>query len=63
MAEMIDFFIKKYPNTNPLIPLKAVVYFDDIDPNIDPPKLIKKLPITKIKKRIIDAVIQSKKIF
>ena len=48
---------------NPLIPLKAINYFDDIDPEIDPPKLKKKLPLAEIKKRINDSVLHSKKKF
>ncbi len=36
LNEMIEFYTIKYPRFNPLIPLKAVAYFDDIDPAIDP---------------------------
>ncbi len=56
MAEMISFFEKKYSYANPLIALKAVTYFDDIDENIDPPKLLQPLPLTLIKKRILHAI-------
>lgn len=63
MSQMLDFFVLKYPDTNPLIPLKAVTYFDDIDPNIDPPKLLKPLPLQEIKKRIKDGVLHAHKIF
>ena len=55
MSEMIDFFTKKYSYSNPLIALKAVTYFDDIDENTDPPKLLHPLPLAAIKKRILDA--------
>lgn len=63
LHEMIGFYATKYPNFNPLIPLRAVSYFDDIDPAIDPPKLRAKLPLDKIKKRISDSVIHSHKKF
>lgn len=63
LHQMIEFYTIKYPHFNPLIPLKAINYFDDIDPAIDPPKLRKKLPFAKIKKRIDDAVLHSKKTF
>lgn len=63
MNQMLDFFVVKYPDTNPLIPLKAITYFDDIDENIDPPKLLQPLPFIKIKNRINDAVLHAKKIF
>lgn len=61
IKEMLNFFCIKYPLTNPLIPLKALNYFDDIDENIDPPKLFKTLPIKEIKKRIDDAILHSNK--
>lgn len=61
LHEMIEFYTIKYPNFNPLIPLKAINYFDDIDPAIDPPKLRNKLPLNEIQKRINDSVLHSKK--
>ena len=63
LHEMIEFYTLKYPRFNPLIPLKAINYFDDIDPAIDPPKLRSKLPLSKIKKRIQDSVLHSRKKF
>ncbi len=63
LNEMIEFYTVKYPRFNPLIPLKAINYFDDIDPAIDPPKLKAKLPLSKIKKRIQDSVLHSRKKF
>ncbi len=63
LHEMIEFYSAKYPRFNPLIPLKAINYFDDIDPAIDPPKLRDKLPLSKIKKRIQDSVLHSRKKF
>jgi hypothetical protein len=63
LNEMVSFFQIKYPHLNPLIVLKSLSYFDDIDPDMDPPKMKVKLPITKILKRINQAVLQSNKIF
>lgn len=63
MDEMISFYAAKYPHFNPLIALRSVNYFDDIDPAADPPKLREKLPLVEIKKRINDAVLHSKKRF
>lgn len=63
MDEMIRFFMEKYTYSNPLIALKAVTYFDDIDENIDPPKLLKPLPLQKIRDRILDASLHSHKKF
>jgi hypothetical protein len=63
MNDMISFFRKKYSYTNPLIALRAVTYFDDIDENMDPPKLLHPLKTEQIKKRIRDAVLKPGKIF
>lgn len=63
LNQMIEFYTIKYPHFNPLIPLKAVSYFEDIDPSIDPPKLRAKLPLPEIKNRITDAVLHSRKKF
>ena len=62
-GSMIDFFQIKYPQTNPLIPIKAINYFDDIDETIDPPKLLSPLPLSEIKKRIQSATLHPHKIF
>jgi hypothetical protein len=61
--KMLGFFEIKYPTVNPLIPLKAINYFDDIDENIDPPKLLNPLSLKQIRQRINDAVLHSEKVF
>jgi hypothetical protein len=53
MDQLIGFFVKKYSYSNPLIALKAVTYFEDIDENTDPPKLLQPLSLPAIKKRIL----------
>jgi hypothetical protein len=63
IKKMLEFYSKKYPIMNPVIALRAITYFDDIDPNIDPPKLVTPLPLEKIKKRIVHAVQHSNKTF
>lgn len=63
MSELVAFYAQKYPRFNPLIALRAVSYFDDIDPSIDPPKLRNKLPLDKIKNRINESVLHSRKKF
>ncbi len=63
MNQMIGFFTQKYGYMNPMMALKAVNYFDDIDENIDPPKLIEPLPIKKIIQRIQDATLNPSKLF
>jgi hypothetical protein len=63
MNEMIEFFSLKYSYANPVIALRAVTFFDDIDENIDLPKLLKPLKTDQIKKRIQEAVLKPGKIF
>jgi hypothetical protein len=63
MEQMIHFFAEKYTYSNPMIALKAVNFFDDIDEAIDPPKLLKPLKTDQIKKRIQEAVLKPSKIF
>ena len=53
---MLKAYEIKYPQSNLLIALKAISYFEDIDPDIDPPKLIQPLPLDTIKKRILKAI-------
>lgn len=63
LNKMLHFYAIKYPHMNTLIALRAISYFDDIDPNIDPPVLKKPLSIVKIKRRIDEAVLKGNKIF
>ncbi len=63
VRDMVGFFEQKYPNTNPLVALKALSFFGDIDESIDPPKLLKPIPLKKIKARIYKAVTNADKIF
>jgi hypothetical protein len=63
MKQMVDFFSAKYTYSNPMIAMKAVNFFGEIDENIDPPKMLQPLPLKKIIKRIQDATQQPDKIF
>ena len=63
MQQMIEFFTQKYAYRNPMIALKAVNFFDDIDENIDPPKLLHPITLKQIKSRIKDATKNPSKIF
>lgn len=53
----------KYPNSNLLIPMKGLTYFDDIDHDADPPILNRKISIEMLKKRLVEAVENPKKVF
>jgi Nucleotidyl transferase AbiEii toxin, Type IV TA system len=63
LKKMLGLFTTKYTYSNELIALKAVNYFDDIDPAIDPPKLKMPLPLYKITGRIREATLNPDKIF
>jgi hypothetical protein len=63
MNEMISFFSQKYSYSNPMIAMKAITFFDDIDVTIDPPKLLKPIKLEQIKKRIQNAILKPGKIF
>lgn len=57
LSSMIEFYKVKYPHSNPLIPLKAINYFDDIDLTQDAPKMLFPLSFHKIKSRIQEATL------
>ncbi len=61
--EILEFYSIKYPNSNPLIALKAISYFNDIDPEIDPPQMKQPVSLDSIKKRITEAVLHPYKTF
>lgn len=63
MKQMVEFFSEKYTYSNPMIAMKAVNFFDDIDENIDPPKMLKPLPLKKIIARIQEATQKPNNIF
>ncbi len=63
MKQMVDFFSLKYTYSNPMIAMKAVNFFDDIDPAMDPPRMLKPLPLKKIIERIKEATQKPDKVF
>lgn len=63
MRQLVDFFTSKYSYSNAMIAMKAVNYFDEIDENTDPPKLLKPITLKQIKNRIREATQKPSKIF
>ena len=63
MRQMIGFFTQKYSYSNPMIAMKAVNFFDEIDENMDPPKMLKPIKVDQIKKRIREATQKPEKVF
>jgi hypothetical protein len=63
IKQMLEFYQQKYPSKNEMMALRALVYFDDLDLNIDPPKMHQMITIDEIKSRILNAVICGNKTF
>jgi hypothetical protein len=63
MKQMLEFFSQKYSYSNPMIAMKAINFFDEIDENIDPPKLMNPITLQQIKKRIQEASQKPTKVF
>ena len=60
---MLDAFATKYPKSNPLIPLKAITYFEDIDFGIEYPQLLKPASFLEVQDRLIEATVDVQKVF
>jgi len=63
VTNIIDLFTQKYDYISPMVAVKAINYFDEIDESIDPPKLLKPLPFSQIKQRIQEATLKANKVF
>ena len=63
LNQMLAFYEIKYQHSNKMIVLRAINFFEEIDPNIDPPILKNPLPFSKISKRINEAILKGNKIF
>jgi hypothetical protein len=55
LSDLLDAFARKYASSNPLIALKGLVYFDDIDFALEKPLLVRKITFEEVKKRLIHA--------
>ena len=53
----------KYPNSNPVIPLKGITWFEDIDFEIEKPMLKRKVSFDLVKKRLLEATNYPGKVF
>ena len=63
LSEMLQYYEVKYPASNAMIALKAVSYFEDINYNLDKPKIWRKITFSQLKKRIFQAVQNIDRIF
>ncbi len=59
----LDAFSRKYPTTNPIVALKGLGYFEDINFEFDTPILLKPLAFGEVKQRLLAAMKQPKRVF
>jgi len=63
LSALLEAYETKYSYSNKMIPLKALTYFDDLDPEIDPPHMVKKIKVNDIIERLTQAVKHPEVIF
>ena len=63
LEEMLQFFIRKIKNSNIMMPIKALTYFDDIDFNESIVMLNNDFDWNKIAGRLIDMTKEPNRIF
>jgi len=63
LAMVLQAYEVKYPQSNPMIPLKGLTYFDDIDFAIERPMLKRKATFQQVKGRLIRAEKSPREIF
>lgn len=63
LASLLKAYEKKYPQSNPVIALKGLVYFEDIDFEIEDPVLARKVTFEEVKDRILLASEEPDRVF
>ena len=63
LRDLLTAYSRKYPKSNQLIPLKALVYFEDINIQIDKPMVNRAITLSMLKRRLEEAVLKPEKIF
>ncbi len=63
LNELLEAYSQMYSYSNSIVALKALNYFEDINPDADPPKMKDGLPLSTIKKRIQEAASDPDRIF
>ncbi len=59
----VDFLTHAYPLVKPLIPLKGITWFEDIDFKLEKPMLKRKISFGEVKKRLLEATKKPEKVF
>lgn len=55
LIDLLNAYRIKYPNSNPVIPLKAITWFEDIDFEMEKPMLKRPVSFAKVKERLLAA--------
>ncbi|HRD80225.1 MAG TPA: nucleotidyl transferase AbiEii/AbiGii toxin family protein [Saprospiraceae bacterium] len=63
LRSLLDAYQIKYPNSNPIIPLKAITWFEDIDFEIEKPLLKRSVRFEAVKSRLLQAATLPDKVF
>ncbi len=63
LKQLLEAYEIKYASSNPIIPVKGITWFEDIDFEIEKPLLISEVTFSKVKKRLIDATQHPDRIF
>ncbi|HMQ60671.1 MAG TPA: nucleotidyl transferase AbiEii/AbiGii toxin family protein [Flavilitoribacter sp.] len=63
LQEILAAYRKKYANSNPIIPLKAITWFEDIDFELEKPMLKNKITFERVRKRLVQATEWPERIF
>lgn len=51
-----SFFSEKYPMSNPIIAVRGLGYFEDINDELEPPRMIRPLKRKDLEKRLLNAL-------
>ena len=63
LQELLLAYQAKYSNSNPIIPLKGITWFEDIDFEIEKPILKRKVSFELVKMRLLEATQYPEKVF
>lgn len=63
LQDLLLAYQTKYSNSNPIIPLKGITWFGDIDFEIEKPMLKRKISFEAVKKRLLESTKKPEKVF
>ncbi|MCP3928746.1 MAG: nucleotidyl transferase AbiEii/AbiGii toxin family protein [Bacteroidetes bacterium] len=63
LQTMLEAYKMKYPSSNPIIPLKGICWFEDIDFELEKPMLVREITFEAVKMRLLEATNYPLRIF